>query len=353
MDMLPVLPACKIETVESPRPWLIEGLWGADSVGILGGEPKCCKTFMALSMAVAAASGKPCLGRFDVFRKGPVLLFAAEDSLPAIRDRLTGICEYHGISLSEVPIWVITAHRIRLDLAEDRRKLTNTVVKIKPVLLILDPFVRLHRIDENVSAAVVPLLAALREIQRQCGCAVLVVHHARKRSGNIRTGQALRGTSEFHAWADSSLFMRRTGGEFRLTSEHRSLPSDMNCSLKLSCDSEYPVLVIVKTAEPMKNEPVKQKISGRERVVAALESLDESVGIRELRARCRIRTETLCRILNELETSGQAEKSKKGWKIKKSEGRTCESHRRKSPQSVSVSQIPQGCAGNVGRKRSS
>jgi hypothetical protein len=39
-------------------------------------------------------------------------------------------------------------------------------------LLILDPFVRLHRIDENASGEVAPLLAYLRELQRRLAAAV-------------------------------------------------------------------------------------------------------------------------------------------------------------------------------------
>jgi hypothetical protein len=36
-------------------------------------------------------------------------------------------------------------------------------------LLLVDPFVRVHRIDENASGEVAPLLAYLRELQRRCG----------------------------------------------------------------------------------------------------------------------------------------------------------------------------------------
>jgi RecA-family ATPase len=46
---------------------------------------------------------------------------------------------------------------------------------------------------------VAPLLAYLRTLQRQHQPAVLVVHHARKSAGRMRAGQALRGSSEFHA----------------------------------------------------------------------------------------------------------------------------------------------------------
>ena len=92
-----------------------------------------------------------------------------------------------------------------------------------PRLLILDPFVRLHRFDENASGEVAPLLAFLREMQRRHGTAVLVVHHARKGAAAIRAGQALRGSSEFHAWGDSNLYLRRdTDDRIVLTVEHRA-----------------------------------------------------------------------------------------------------------------------------------
>ena len=43
-------------------------------------------------------------------------------------------------------------------------------------LLVLDPFVRLHRRDENVAGEVAPLLAYLRQLERERGVAVLLVH---------------------------------------------------------------------------------------------------------------------------------------------------------------------------------
>ena len=34
-----------------PR-WLIESLWGAGAVGIIGGSPKSCKTWLALELSL-------------------------------------------------------------------------------------------------------------------------------------------------------------------------------------------------------------------------------------------------------------------------------------------------------------
>jgi hypothetical protein len=77
---------------------------------------------------------------------------------------------------------------------------------LRPTLLTLDLFVRLHRIDENVCSEVAPLLAYLRDLQRRFVLAIRVVHHARKGAGRVRARQALRGSSEFHAWIDSAIY---------------------------------------------------------------------------------------------------------------------------------------------------
>jgi RecA-family ATPase len=193
MTQLPVQPAWRLAEAPEQRRWLVEGLWSEEAVGIIGGEPKCCKSFLALDdLAVAVAAGTPCLRRFAVQRPGRVLFYPAEDALHVVRRRLEGICAVAGVALLDLDIQVITAPSLRLDLETDRARLEETVATLKPRLLILDPFVRLHRIDENVSGDVAPLLAFLRELQRRHATAIAVVHHARKgrRSPPCRSGPA-------------------------------------------------------------------------------------------------------------------------------------------------------------------
>ena len=122
---------------------------------------------------------------------GRVLLYAAEDALHIVRRRLDGICAAAAVDLADLDVQVITAPSLRLDLEADQAKLDQTVARLKPRMLVLDPFVRLHRIDENVSGEVAPLLAYLRDLQRRHRLAVVLVHHAKKGAGAIRAGQAL------------------------------------------------------------------------------------------------------------------------------------------------------------------
>jgi RecA-family ATPase len=226
MTSFPVELAYRLAARAETQRWLVTGLWSEEAVGLVGGgEPKCCKSFLALDLAVAVASGTSCLRHFPVPRPGRVLLYAAEDALHIVRRRLEGICAAADVSLQELDVHVITAPTLRLDVPADRTRLEHTVEQLKPRLLVLDPFVRLHRIDENASGEVAPLLAYLRELQRRHALAVLVVHHAKKGAGRIRAGQALRGSSEFHAWGDSNLYLRRLGNELTLYVEHRAAPS--------------------------------------------------------------------------------------------------------------------------------
>jgi hypothetical protein len=135
-----------------------------------------------------------------------------------------GIAQAAGVDFETLDIHVITAPVLRLDRSEDQQALRATVACLQPKLSILDPFVPLHAIDENAAAEVAPLLAYLRSLQRHFHTAVALVHHARKGAAHERGGQALRGSSELHAWGDSNLYLRRNGEKLFLNIEHRAAP---------------------------------------------------------------------------------------------------------------------------------
>src|SRR5580700_5583571 len=162
MDQLPVQRASEL-SIDSPSltQWLVQGLWSDQAVGILGGEPKCCKSFLALDVAVSVASGAACLRQFPVRRTGKVLLFPAEDSLSVVRQRLQGIAGAAQVDFEALSVEVITAPSLRLDTPADRQRLTLTVQVHQPILLILDPLIRLHRVDENDASQIGALLSFL------------------------------------------------------------------------------------------------------------------------------------------------------------------------------------------------
>ena len=255
--------------------------------------------------------------RFAVVRTGRVLLFAAEDALHVVRQRLAGIAVAAGVALVDLDIQVITAPSVRLDVERDRDTLTATVAKLRPRLLVLDPFMRLHRIDENLSGEVAPLLAYLRELQRRYHVAVVLVHHARKGGAKMRAGQALRGSSEFHARGDSNLYLRRQGDQLTLSVEHRAAAAISTVSLQLATAGDAVALAAVDrdacTAEP--NTAAPAAITIAQRIEHHLAAANAPLTAPALRKLCQIRNATLQTVLAALVTDGRIRKDSAGYVI--------------------------------------
>lgn len=291
---LPVVRLAKIEAAPTARRWLVEGLWSEEAVGFVGGTPKSGKTWLALEIAIAVASGRPCLGRYAVSNPGPVLLFAAEDKPPDVRIRGAGLAKARGIDFERLAVGLINQPVLRLDLAEDRDALATTVAQIQPRLLVLDPLVRLHRGDENSSAEVSALLGFLRALQREHHVAVLLVHHIRK-SGASQPGQALRGSGDLHAWGDSNLYLLKQEEHVELHAEHRAQPAPAPVALTLE---GAPPRLVVRDLEPAAEVPALEQ-----RVIEALTREPMTRGA--LRDLLRVRNETLGEVLERLEGAGR------------------------------------------------
>ena len=275
-------------------------------------EPKCCKSFLSLDMAVAISSGQPCLGRYRVANPGRVLLYAAEDSPRIVKNRLIGVAAARGVSLSACDIQVITSERLRLDQQSDIDALNETVAALRPRLLILDPFVRLHRIDENSSSEVAVILGNLRQMQKRHKTSILVVHHAKKSGGGMRAGQALRGSSEFHAWGDSNLYMRRSASnQLSLSIEHRAAASQPGIPIALVEAGERLALEVQDAGEVVS----VVKLTPAERIKQTLNGQPSPMSLSAIRDACGIRMATLCEVIKEQLEAGNVTRTDQGYRL--------------------------------------
>jgi len=220
-DVLPVQRVAELDLQIASDQWLIEGLWSRSAIGLIGGAPKCCKTWLGLDLAVSIATGTDAIGHFPVHATGPALIYLAEDALPQVRARIESICRHRGLDINVLDLHVITAPVLRLDLVRDQQRLARTIDRLKPILVLLDPLVRMHRLDENSAAEISGLLGYIRELQRNYGVAVILVHHASKKQRS-QPGQSLRGSSDLHAIGDSNLYLARKDEQIMLTIEHRA-----------------------------------------------------------------------------------------------------------------------------------
>lgn len=313
LPALDVVQAAALKSQDGTR-WLVASLWSSQAVGILGGAPKCGKTWLALEVAISVATGQKVLGRFSTGAAGPVLLFAAEDAEGALKERLEHLASLKGCRLEQIPIHVIRERALRLDTANDRLRLSQTIKRLAPKLLILDPFVRLHRLDENSSQEVSGILDYLRQLQRTFSLSVMVIHHMRKASGQ-QQGLQLRGSGDFYAWLDSALYLRRKHGTLQLSVEHRSAPAPDPLDLELiASDGGVPHLAL-KDASDLSQEPTSPSEQLQEDVLTALRKHATPVKHQQLRKILGVRSQRLVETLRALEANAKVERTPAGWRL--------------------------------------
>ena len=305
---LPVVHVAELPSDEIAERWLVEELWCARSVGVIGGAPKCAKTWLGLDMALSVATGTPCLGKYAVPEPGPVLVYLAEDALLVVRERIEGMARHRGLDLDQVEIYVITAPVLRLDQDRDRTRLWETTRRLRPRLLLLDPLVRLHGIDENHAGEVAELLAYFRSLQRQLGLSVLLVHHTRKNAADgVAAGQGLRGSGDIHAFGDSNLYLQRTKENLILSSEHRAAPASAPVYLELvATDSETTHLEVITELHDEKGRSLKEQVLD---LLARGQVLTRT----RLRDSLEVKNERLGEVLESLERAGQVGRTPGGW----------------------------------------
>jgi RecA-family ATPase len=205
---------------------------------------------------------------------------------------------------------VITVPVLRIDDPQQQQSLTETVKEHRPKLLVLDPFIRMHRIDENNSGEVSALLAYLRAINRMFHVAVALVHHSSKR-GNIRAGQALRGSSEFHAWGDSFLYLQRQRDDgLYLTVEHRSESSKAAVALELQEGRDSLALRQRSACVPQQQQ---LQATDEDRILEILGEATSPITLEQIRVSSQLRRNTVCTIVKTLVEAAKATRTESGY----------------------------------------
>lgn len=232
------------ENIRRPQ-WLIKDVWPEGGCGFIAGAPKSYKSWVALDMAVALASGAPFLGRFPVLGRGrKVLILQQEDSKALVRERFGVVADgvsppHHRAGMlrwSErwgrvewqpplpLGLWIEVRTGFTASDESWQSWLEEYVAEEGIDLVLIDTlFTSAGNLDLDKSQELMTkMLSPLRAIADRNNCAVAIVHHNKKDSyGNgkdgdaevtsglsARAGKDMLGTVAMHAWVDTSLYVR-------------------------------------------------------------------------------------------------------------------------------------------------
>lgn len=228
-----------------PSKWLIGGILPEGNCCIIGGEPKSYKTWLSLTCAVCLASGRDVLNKWSPRKFGTSLIYSPEGQGEGLRRRLYGLCVGMGLDYKEVLKRlhiIVEPVKLSLDNADNWMRLAETVMVIKPDMLIMDPLVHIHSVDENDNIAIQQILTQIRDLNKaRPGLTIVLVHHTKK--GGDSDGYGLRGASAIYGWLDTLITIRKNDEDpsRRIRIEHRDdiAPDPVDFFLQVTSDNGF------------------------------------------------------------------------------------------------------------------
>jgi hypothetical protein len=193
---------------DEPVEWLIEGVIPKGSFTALYGPPGSFKSFIALDIAEAIATGRTWMGK-EVKQTGAVLYLAGE-GFGGIGARIKA-CKLHHQTEDGAPIYIVR-HQLNLrSSAEDFNALMMAVVTLVEQtgmefsLAIVDTLARAFGGgNENSSEDMGAFITAMGKVQEFLNCALMVLHHSGKDAA-----KGLRGHSSLLGAVDTELELLR------------------------------------------------------------------------------------------------------------------------------------------------
>jgi len=178
-----------------PMRWQAQDWLPLETVAFIIAAPGSFKSWMTLDLAVSVATGKPFLGKHEIHRPGPVLMFQKEDHMPDVVERLTTIMSekcpiqtpYPDLAPDEfttdvhpdLPIYHHTHRQFTFEDPEEVEKLHQLILKYRPELVVIDPLYLTVSSEDHMRQACNEMMC-LKNWRDKYKTSFLMVHHTRK-----------------------------------------------------------------------------------------------------------------------------------------------------------------------------
>ena len=178
-----------------PRAWLYGNFLVRGYVSVLAAPGGVGKSAYALAIALAVVTGRPLLGE-RVHHAHPAWVLNLEDPMDELNRRVAALMRAHDLPRDAIAgrLHLHSGRTRRLVMAEldrpsgtiqhpDRDQVIAAIRHGGIGLLVVDPFVKSHALDENDNRHMDVAATVWAEIAEATGAAILLVHHVRKGTG--------------------------------------------------------------------------------------------------------------------------------------------------------------------------
>lgn len=194
-----------------PRPWIIERMLMRRAVTVIGAAGSAGKSTVSLALAASLIAGQEFAGH-KVLHRCRVMVYNGEDDITEQSRRLWANCATYKLDYERVKrdIMLMSARELKLSLVtrEGGRAVRNDTlinqliekaIASRADVLILDPLIKVHQVDESDNVHMDTVMEVLTDIAHLANVSVLVLHHTVKGAGqselNIGNPDVFRGAS--------------------------------------------------------------------------------------------------------------------------------------------------------------
>ena len=183
------------------------------------------KTSLTMVEAVSIATGRKLLDQ-DVHERTKVWVISLEDPRSEGLLRLAAIMQHYNVKHEDLAGWLFLDGEddIRITLAAETREgvtendalLEYMINKVKTLgigVVIMDPLIGAHQVNENSNMAVQVVVAMLRRLARETGASVHPVHHIRKGNGEDAGVDSVRGANALIGAARAARVLNKVSEE--------------------------------------------------------------------------------------------------------------------------------------------
>ena len=179
------------------------------------------KTSAIIVEAIAIATGKDLLGT-TVKEQSNVWVINLEDPISEMQMRTIAAMQHYGITPDDIKgrLFMDGEDTMQITLAAESRDgliqnndllafITRKIKENNIGVVILDPFVSAHLVNENNNGSIQAVVAMLRKLARDTNSSIQLVHHIRKTNGDDATIDSVRGAGSLIGAARAARVINR------------------------------------------------------------------------------------------------------------------------------------------------